>query len=455
MNNRSGIVKNVVFVLLVVLLFGKVALADVSQFVFVTDPQVIPVNTNSGTITLQSQNSAGVSENVSETTDLVFTSSSVTGVFLSTSGNAVTPTMSKNTANKNFMYVDPASGTFTLTVKATGRTSLQTYTATQQITVGSASQTVTPPTPTSTPTPTPSTTPSTPPPPVPVTDYTSAHSSPAPLSDTSVTSVFEVSAGRDRLTSVGNSVMFKATVTKLQNISESGISYEWSFGDGATGQGSSVHHAYRFPGTYPVVLNATFSDKQAVSRLMVKVMSPEISLARVSGGIEIWNKSNVEINLEGWKLVSGIKSFVFPSDSLIPSGGKIDYADEITAIKDGSISLQNPLGKVFVILKEEVPVTPEVATTTHLSLAELQDKIKDLKTKLSQISPSPIAVSYVPVRVSVATTAPSQIETLEKNEETAAVINVFTASSSPSVISKIFSWPAKGYGFVRHLFMED
>src|SRR5207249_437132 len=109
------------------------------------------------------------------------------------------------------------------------------------------------------------------------------------------------------------------------------IFYKWSFGDGTAIEGNTVSHAYKFPGEYAVVVNANSSDKQAVSRLKVLVISPDFSIARVPYGIEITNKSNAEINLESWNLVSSrSKAFLFPQDTLIPSGKKVIFADSIT-----------------------------------------------------------------------------------------------------------------------------
>ena len=108
---NSNRMKRFVFLIIYTLVLCQVAYADsVTQFVFTTEPQTVGLGVPSETITVQSQNSAGTSENITETTDIVFTSTSVTGQFLSTSGNPVTLTMSKNTANKNFLYQDSTSG---------------------------------------------------------------------------------------------------------------------------------------------------------------------------------------------------------------------------------------------------------------------------------------------------------------------------------------------------------
>src|SRR3989344_3418129 len=287
--------KRLISVPITFFLMASTASAQVSQFVFITEPQTVSIGVSSETITIQSQNSQGVSENITETHDLVFTSISPTGQFFNTSGNPVSTTMSKNTANKNFLYQDSTVGTYTLTITATGRTSLQSFSASQQITIGgessSSSNSTTTNEQTSTETTTDQSSSSQ------TNTANSAHSSPAPLSSTENKIEFEVSAGRDRLTAVGNPVIFIASPTKLQNLPEQAITYKWSFGDGTTLLGKTVTHNYRHAGNYAIVLNAYGSDKQAVSRINVKVILPLISLQRVSDGIEIENKSGPEINL--------------------------------------------------------------------------------------------------------------------------------------------------------------
>lgn len=119
-------------------IFPLAAFGEVGQFVFVTPEQTVEVNVISKAITIQSQDSAGVSESVTETTDLIFDTTSPTGKFVASSGKAASKTMSKNTARRTFYYVDSAPGTHTLTVKTTGRTSKKTFSLQQKIVVGSA-----------------------------------------------------------------------------------------------------------------------------------------------------------------------------------------------------------------------------------------------------------------------------------------------------------------------------
>ena len=106
-----------------------------ASFSFITQPQTILPNTPSAAITIEADDSIGKPFAVGETMDLSFQSSSPTGKFVTNTGTTAGHVMAKGTVHKTFYYIDPTPGAYTLTVTANGRTSKQTYTASQQITV--------------------------------------------------------------------------------------------------------------------------------------------------------------------------------------------------------------------------------------------------------------------------------------------------------------------------------
>lgn len=448
--------KKIILFLLASMIISQPALAEVAQFVFTTSPQSISSGTNSDIITVQSQNAGGATENVAETMDFVFKSSSPTGEFLSTSLNPVSTTMSKNTANKNFIYRDSSTGTFTLSVEIKGRTSLNTFSATQDIVIGSASSNSNNSISTSTnssgsnsssdsETNTQS------------SGISSAHSSPAGLSTADTKIDFQISAGRDRLTSVGNNVVFEVNATKLQNVSEQNIYYDWSFGDGSVAQGKITSHQYSFPGEYTVVVNGRASDKQAVSRIVVKVISPDIVISKVVGGLSITNKSKMEFNLEGWRINSDNRDFVFPKDTIILAGKTIVFDDKVTGIYSENVTLQNPLGKILAI-------TNYVNTATTTNIVSIQNQINEVKDKLVKIS-TEYKTSSGSTKKFVEVVSKSEVKkvgvsedvnekTIEKSEQVANVIEVFKAPEKGSV-GGVLSWPARGFNFIKHLFVEE
>ncbi len=464
-------------------LFSNTVFADVTQFVFVTEPQSVSVNALSSIITVQSQDSSGTKQNASSTSSMyvTLTSSSLTGKFFTnniTRNVWVNPvTMATNTANKNFYYTDSVSGVYTIQVNiASEKGGLSVFSTSQSIFIGqpvsagSASSTSTTISNTATSTTTTSdvSTPSV----ETVSNITSAHSSPVSLSNTEEKLEFEVSAGRDRLTEIGSSVIFRAVPTKFDKIPESSITYLWSFGDGTTAQGNNINHTYKFAGEYSVVVNASYSDRQAVDRLTVKVVSPDVSLGKVSGGVQINNNSKTEINLEGWSLVGNKKSFVFPKDTLIPSGKKVVFSDDVTGLSDSSTKLLNPLGKEFASYSGLTAVafvsivSPQAPVSTSTDLSYIQEKIDEVKNQISKISQNNILASTpisprvlprvtlgkkmrVPTGISTSTPTPD----IGANASNTAL--VFQAEKQAGFVSSIFSWPIKGFNFIKHLFIEN
>ena len=115
-----------------------------SSFIFVTAEQTVSPGALSKVMTMQFQNGDHKEEPISETIDLDFKSTSPTGEFLGSTGKPASKTMSKNTSNRSFYYKDSTEGEYKITVVATGRTSNNSYTVTQPITVGEAKPVVVP-----------------------------------------------------------------------------------------------------------------------------------------------------------------------------------------------------------------------------------------------------------------------------------------------------------------------
>jgi hypothetical protein len=305
-----------------------------------------------------------------------------------------------------------------------------------------------------------------------------ANSSPASLPSSVAPVDFQISAGRDRLTSVGNSILFVVKSTKTQGILPSSISYSWSFGDGSVGQGNTLSHTYKFPGEYSVVVNAGASDQMAVDRLTVKVYDPQIILQKVDGGVSVSNNSSVEINLEGWTLNTSGKFFTFPKDTLLPVGRKVVFADDVTMINSGDLQIKNPLGKTYASISSgpaadvKVPLAVVPVSTLPKSLDDISVSVSDVSQKLAMLQseinpPNPApkiateSTNVVPEQTLVSldiTTETATSAGTDLNLTTSAPKNqtavVFLASSSPSIISHIFAWPIAGFNFIRGLFVE-
>ncbi len=300
--------------------------AAVAGLIFTTDEQVIAVGATSDKITVST------GEAVGETADITLSSSSPTGEFSSSNTNWQATnqlTWNSNWANRSFYYRDSAAGTATLTVRLTTRTSGQSWSAVQTITVGNAAGSSDNGTGNagtdnaagsgSSPGSTTSSNSSS-------SAALSSHSSPSPVSNLKIASKLAVSAGRERLAAVGAPVWFEAAAEGGENEPR----FRWSFGDGAADVGRTVRHAYRLPGNYEVVLNAVAGDERAVSRTRVRVVRPELVFRPSSAGdglgwrLDLSNTGQTEINLGGWRL----GQFVFPDDTIIATGATLPLAPE-------------------------------------------------------------------------------------------------------------------------------
>lgn len=433
--------------LFIIFLFPITLMAD-GGFSFSTEIQSIAISELSGAITIHSDSP------VSETTYITLTSTSNTGQFFSskTSTESITSGsyiyISSGNSNRTFYYKDASSGTFVLTANIFNKEKdAKLATITQNINIGVSSGGNSTSTTTE----------------VVETEWggtkssnssSSAHSSPFPLSNTENKIDFEISAGRDRLTSVGNKILFITKATRSQNMDDKNIVYEWSFGDGTLSKGNIVDHTYKFAGEYSVVVNGYYSDKQAVSRIKVLVIEPKLSLSRVSGGLEILNNSGSEINLEGWRFLGQTKSFVFPKDTLLPNNKKIVFSDEITGINNGHVVLENPAGKKYAEINEENNIVLGAFIDTETILKEIEKVKVDLEKISPQIEINTDQTNMENVQSKISFEKTKQILDVSAQIDLETEDIIFEAPRSKSLINSFLSWPISGFEKVRGWFVE-
>lgn len=122
----------------------------------------------------------------------------------------------------------------------------------------------------------------------------------------------------------------------------------WSFGDGATGVGTSVWHTFDREGTYVISVRAHSLGPQAVARQRVRVYKPsvEISTAHdgINGFVTIQNKVNTDFDLGGYSLVSGPRVFRIPADTIVLADDQVSLPAQITRLDSlaESIELRAP-----------------------------------------------------------------------------------------------------------------
>ena len=283
----------------------------------------------------------------------------------------------------------------------------------------------------------------------------SVHYAPAPLVYIDKAIPVYVSAGRDRLVARDALVVFDAFSETEDGEYIQANDYEWTFGDGAWARGKMVSHRYVRPGTYVVILNATYPNSSAVDKAMVTVFEPAVSITNVADikgpFVEITNKGETDINLYEWSLSdSGRGVFLFPKDTIIEKGNSVQFPNENLGLRlDGTITLNDSI-------KNNVSVFD-----TRLSLAHTTSIIGGQGALTS--SPSVIVVNtkVVETKTSVEVEPPRQfvrvdtktppIATKIRATETASGTIIFEGKRNSGLMAGLLAIPQKVFGFVKNL----
>lgn len=212
----------------------------------------------------------------------------------------------------------------------------------------------------------------------------SVHSSQADLSNAEIKAP-SVGAGRKRSVTVGTQIAFDAWTKDVGSLSGN---YVWSFGDGSSVAGAKVLHTYLFPGTYNVVLNANFNGQEAVSRTVVQVLTPEITIKQidlVAGYVELANNSTFETNLFGWNLGCDNSSFVFPRDTIISAKDSLKISLAVTKCVASTTawSLSSQGGKILA--QYQTPASLENTAEREQAITSIKQKIDFVTAELAKM----------------------------------------------------------------------
>lgn len=215
-----------------------------------------------------------------------------------------------------------------------------------------------------------------------------------PLTNVDKETKFVVGAGRDRLGSVGSPLEFKAEADFDHTRN---IIFKWNFGDGHEGFGKVLGHTYEYSGDYVVMLNVSSPEEQAVARVNVKIIEPEIVVTLATPErIELRNNSKYEVSLFGKALVSSGKTFVFPQDTIIKAGQNISFSANLTDLRPNDIQSVNVLTigekvtQPYLAVNIEKQKSEEI-TTIRNKLTALEEQRQALLQK--EISNSKIRIS--------------------------------------------------------------
>lgn len=253
----------------------------------------------------------------------------------------------------------------------------------------------------------------------------SAHSSPVKLSTFDEIETFKISAGRDRLTSVESEIRFMVYVESDANIPRN-AKFEWVMGDGSVKKGREVKHRYFASGKYTVVLTVRLGKEEAVSRVNVEVVEPEISINSVDKGvITLLNSAEKEVNLGGWEIVSGKKSFVIPDNTIIGPTEVLPLHKQVTKIdvnNDEEVRMSSPGGGFENVYRTEEDGTKEEGGVTKVESStgekeRLRSEIRFLREEVNRLTASEQRVVDTAVGTPESVDIPEEKENEEPEEE--------------------------------------
>ncbi|HRY31009.1 MAG TPA: lamin tail domain-containing protein [Candidatus Paceibacterota bacterium] len=174
----------------------------------------------------------------------------------------------------------------------------------------------------------------------------SSHESQTDLSNYKPTIKLKISAGRERLASVNSPIKLELIHNQEENTK---VKARWSMGDGHEVGGRKISYIFDRAGEYNIVVNAKFRKDLAVARTKIYVSDPDVKveLSDSGKGVDLLLKNNdgKEVNIGGYEIKQGGKSFVMADDTILSSGQILALSQATTGlIHDESITIYFPNG---------------------------------------------------------------------------------------------------------------
>lgn len=152
---------------------------------------------------------------------------------------------------------------------------------------------------------------------------------------------------------VGASTIFDAQAYGFEDEPIDNARYVWNFGDGTKKEGKSIFHIYNYPGEYVVNVDVSSGKYSALKRKIINVVNSDIAISSANRDfIELYNKSEYELDLSLWILGVNGKFFTLPKNTFILAGKKIIFPSTTTnlfANNLNEVKLYYPNGNIVVI----------------------------------------------------------------------------------------------------------
>ena len=206
-----------------------------------------------------------------------------------------------------------------------------------------------------------------------------------------------------RVVLAGEPVVFEGRISGLQSNASSPTRTAWTFGDGSSGIGETVSHAYYYPGEYTAIIDVSSGSYSATDRMLVRVVLPNISMQ--TGGdttrsfITIENQGGDELDLSSWQVASGEKKFVFPKNTILAARKTVAFASEVTGLTTpvgSSVELMFPNGASVPIKSKVAAEAPVLTKKTQKSPPQLIPVVSSANTMQSSQKASVIDAFNAP-----------------------------------------------------------
>jgi hypothetical protein len=192
----------------------------------------------------------------------------------------------------------------------------------------------------------------------------------------------------------GQPVTFDANVSYGGRTYYSGR-YFWNFGDGTSinkiNNFEKLQHTYLYPGEYNVILEYYrskngFDIPDSVKQTTIKVIPLTVSISRVGNTsdffVELKNNSNNKVDISGWYLKSGGKTFFFPENTILLANGTLILSGRVSGLvfsDQYNLKLMKKDGEV--VFDYGASIKPKVVYTSSVS----KSTNKKSEEKISEI----------------------------------------------------------------------
>ena len=161
-------------------------------------------------------------------------------------------------------------------------------------------------------------------------------------------------AGKDQTALVGASILFGGRAEVLAGSQLDGARFLWNFGDGSIGEGKKVLHAYYYPGSYRVFLDASTGVYSATAALNIVVIPNLLGVSEIKPGawFELINDTARTVDVSGFGVrMNSEKPFYFPQNTFLDAQSRLVLNQERIGflIPDGgTFQILYPNGSVFL-----------------------------------------------------------------------------------------------------------